>query len=304
MTDIEKSHVEADSSSFEPLPDDVVLQIFRKLDDLKTLCCCKPVSKRFYRIILQVDTISFITKPRIFFSSFLSVIRSLSIFGGLKSLCIQIPYSRADCPLYKWKIKFGGKLDSFIFLSPTSIYGKKELYVNANGQEQEEDEDMELKVLKHCAAVECLKKSMMRHFILLSCIKSIPSLEKVSIMDWDKRWKVSASRVKVTEMRNDSTSPSESLYMRLELGCRVSRCYVPLLELPISGYVMKGVTLFLMERDNLPEDEYDSFWKSVDADFEEKEEAAYCEAVMEIFKNHMGRIERLNHLTADVDFNM
>ncbi|GJT21133.1 F-box domain containing protein [Tanacetum coccineum] len=302
MTNIEKSHVEDDSSPFEPLPDDVVLQVFRKLDDLKTLCHCKPVSKRFYRIILQVDTISFIIKPRIFFSSFLSVIRSLSVFGGLKSICIQIPYPRVDSPLYKWKIKFGGKLDSFIFLSPNSIYSNKELYINANDQEQEEEEDMELREMKHCDAVECLKTSMMRHFILLSCIKSVPSLEKVSIMDCDNRWKVSASGVKVTEMRNDLTTPFESLYMRLELGCRMSRCYVPLLELPISGYVMKGATLFLMERDDLPEDEYDSFWKSVDADFEEKEEAAYCEAVMEIFKNHMGRIERLNCFTADVDF--
>ena len=121
MTDIEKSHVEAESSSFEPLPDDVVLQIFRKLDDLKTLCHCKPVSKRFYRIILQVDTISFITKHRNFFSSFLSVIRSLKFFGGLKSLCIQVPLSRVDCPLFKWKVKFRGKLDSFIFLSLNSI---------------------------------------------------------------------------------------------------------------------------------------------------------------------------------------
>ncbi|PWA35005.1 hypothetical protein CTI12_AA615170 [Artemisia annua] len=93
-------------------------------------------------------------------------------------------------------------------------------------------------------------------------------------MDCDKRWRVSASGVKVTEMRNDLTLPSESLHMRLELGYRANRCYVPLLELPVSGYVMKGVTLFLFERDSLREDEYDSFWKTVVADFEDKEEAA------------------------------
>ncbi|GJV78593.1 hypothetical protein Tco_1514463 [Tanacetum coccineum] len=138
--------------------------------------------------------------------------------------------------------------------------------------------------------------------IEMECIQNIPLLETVSVMDCDKRWRVSASGVKVTEMRNDQTSASEESYMRLEFGCRVSRCYVPLLELPVSGYVMKGVTLFLFERDDLPESEYDSFWKTVDADFEDKEEAAYCEAMMEIFKNHTGRIERLNHLTTGVDF--
>nr|GEW32783.1 hypothetical protein [Tanacetum cinerariifolium] len=203
----------------------------------------------------------------------------------------------------KWKIKFGNKLDSFICMLPNTVYHNKEAYVNANSNGlEEEEEDMKLRGRKHCDAVSCLMNAMTRLLMLLCSIKNIPLLETVSIMNCDKRWRISASGVKVTEMRNDLTSPSEASYMRLEFGCRVSRCYVPLLELPVSGHVMKGATLFLFERDDLPEDEYDNFWKTVDADFEDKEEAAYCEAMMEIFKNHMGRIERLNHLTTGVDF--
>ncbi|PWA86913.1 F-box domain, Leucine-rich repeat domain, L domain-like protein [Artemisia annua] len=302
MKNVEKAHVEDDSSSFDPLPDDILHQILNKLIDLKILCSCKPVSKRFFRIITKVDTISFITKCTSL-NPFLCAILSLRKFGGLKSLCIQIPPPREYPFLFKWKIKFGNKLDSFICLLPDTIYHNKEEYVSANGHEQEEEEeDMELRGRKHCVAVSCLMTAMMRLLMLLCSIKNIPLLETVSIMDCDKRWRVSASGVKVTEMRNDLTSPSESSYMRLEFGCRVSRCYVPLLELPVSGYVMKGVTLFLFERDDLTESESDSSWKTVDVDFEDKDEAAYCEAMMEIFKNHMGRIERLNHLNAGVDF--
>ncbi|GKD81332.1 F-box domain containing protein, partial [Tanacetum coccineum] len=82
---------EGDSSSFDPLPDEVVLQIFRKIIDFESLCPCRLVSKRFNRITLQVDTIRFITKPSISYKSFLSAIRSLKKFEGLKSLSIHIP---------------------------------------------------------------------------------------------------------------------------------------------------------------------------------------------------------------------
>lgn len=301
MKNIEKSHVEDDSSSFSPLPDDIIHQILNKLIDLKTLCSCKLVSKRFFRIITTVDTISFITKHTSF-NPFLSQIQSLKKFGGLKSLLIQIQPSLSYPFPLKWKIKFGNKLDSFICLLPNTTFHNKEAYVNANGNQQEVEENMQLRGRKHCEAVSCLMTAMTRLLMLMCTIKNIPLLETVSIMDCDKRWRVSASGVKVTEMRNDLTSPSEASFMRLEFGCRVSRCYVPLLELPVSGYVMEGVTLFLFERDDLPETEYDTYWESVDADFEDKEEAAYCEAIMEIFRNHKGHMERLNHLTTGVDF--
>nr|GEW15668.1 F-box domain, leucine-rich repeat domain, L domain-like protein [Tanacetum cinerariifolium] len=70
-------------------------------------------------------------------------------------------------------------------------------------------------------------------------------------------------------------------------------CYVPLLKLPVSGYVMKGVTLILVERNDLIDDDIDSFMKIDLNDFEDKEEAAYCEAVIEIVKKHRSRIVRL-----------
>ncbi|GJW55942.1 retrotransposon protein, putative, ty1-copia subclass [Tanacetum coccineum] len=72
-----------------------------------------------------------------------------------------------------------------------------------------------------------------------------------------------------------------------------SMCYVPLLELPVSRYVMKGVYPYLVEWSDLRDDTYDIFMKSDDDDDDEdKDEVAYGEATVEIFKNHRGRVER------------
>ncbi|GJR14429.1 retrotransposon protein, putative, ty1-copia subclass [Tanacetum coccineum] len=73
-----------------------------------------------------------------------------------------------------------------------------------------------------------------------------------------------------------------------------SMCYVPLLELPVSRYVMKGVYPYLVEWSDLRDDTYDIFMKSDDDDDDEdRDEVAYGEATVEIFKNHKGRVERL-----------
>ncbi|GJX50749.1 F-box domain containing protein [Tanacetum coccineum] len=210
---------EGDSSSFDTLPDEVVLQIFRKIIDFESLCPCRLVSKRFYRITLQVDTIRFITKPSISYKSFLSAIRSLKKFEGLKSL-------------------------------------------------------------KLCA-------SKYSH-----CIKNVPLLEKVTLTDSRKRCRISLNKEKIAEMRSGLSTPYELIRRN-----RVSKCYVPLLELPVSGYVLKGVTVFLMERDDLPIGN-DSFMKIDDDDSEDKLEAAFNEALMEIFKKHAARFEMQHGFTS------
>lgn len=49
---------------------------------------------------------------------------------------------------------------------------------------------------------------------------------------------------------------------------------------------MKGVTVLLLGRNDLLEDNIDSFMKFDVTDFEDKEEVAYSEAVIEIVKKH------------------
>ncbi|GJU90896.1 F-box domain containing protein [Tanacetum coccineum] len=301
-----------DCSLFSHLPDELVLLILRKLIDFKTLCFCKLVCKRFNQIVLHVDTI-FLTVPLIenpSFNSntlnessdpFLSGFKSLLRFQGLKSLHIEVPPSLSDAYnkyFFKWKFMLGEKIDSFVFLSPNSVCDTKE-------NVQDEEDDLVLAAQKRCIALHCLMNALFRRKILLATIDTFPLLEKVSITDSGKRGRVSHRGENIVELRNWLSSPPESLKKEIECHCQLSRCYVPFLELPVSGYVMKGVTLILLERYNLGNDKNDSFMKSDDHDdncmnnydddyvFEDNEEAAYREAVMEIFKKHRVRMERL-----------
>ena len=224
---------------------------------------------------------------------FWSAYCSLLKFPRVKYVHIQLPSSVDSLSLFKWKIKFGNRLDSFLFLSQNYIYHKKELYVNENGQ----DEVHEELIRKRKIAVQCLFDVMKR--LLLIDLITFPLLEKVSITDSDNRGKVSFSGGKIADVRNWRCAPSETLEQKpkcVDYPRRMSRCYVPLLELPVSGYVRNGVSLILMLRDDLPDD-IDNFMKSDDNDdVEDKEEAAYSEAMMQILKKHRGEIERLGEV--------
>ena len=295
MKNSKKYDVADDSSSFSCLPDEIVLQILSKLVDFKTLCLCELVSKRFRRIVHQVDTISFtsftnpLAEPPT--GSYRSAMMCLKNFRRVKSLRIQVPSSFDNNHLlFKWKIKFGIRVDSFIFLSPNSVFPNKELYVNANGQEEEE-EDMELYWKKLRIASQCMKDVVVKFMLLMKPITNLPLLQDVSITDPDQKVRVSLNGEKVAEMRN--LSEAGELKKLLDIPRRLSKCYVPLLKLPVSGYVMKGVTLRLLGRNDLLDDDIDSFMKIDVNDFEDKEEVAYSEAVIEIVKKHRSRIVRV-----------
>ncbi|PWA78799.1 F-box domain, Leucine-rich repeat domain, L domain-like protein [Artemisia annua] len=242
-----------------------------------------------FGIVHQVDTISltYFTDPLVDTSNLRphgSAIGSLMLFEKVKSLCIIFPSSVDNDSLYKWKVNFDIGLIAFIYLSPNSLYRNKELYVSDNGHEEEEDMDLSWK-----NARQCLKDAVKRFRMLVYHVISLPLLEKVAITDLGKREKVSLSGGKVAEVRNWLSSPSgetiEQKMKFLQTGCRASECYVSLLELPVSGYVMKGVYLFLAEWNDLANDNYDSFMKNNVA-FEDKEETAYFEARLEILKKH------------------
>ncbi|PWA62600.1 F-box domain, Leucine-rich repeat domain, L domain-like protein [Artemisia annua] len=305
-----KSHVPDDSSSFTRLPDEMVLQIICKIIDFKTLCLCELVSKRFRRIVHQVETICFtsFTYPIAFppikevipsdtlasLGSYWSAIMCLKKFGRMKSLRIQVPSSFDNNHLlFKWKIKFGNRVDSFIYVSPNSVYHDKQLYVKANGHQEDEAEDLET-YKTDGIAFQCLKDVFVRIWLLMNPIINLPLLEDVTITDSGQRGKISLSGKKVVKMRNliHSISEAELNKYYLDLPCRISLCYVPLLELPVSGYVMKGVTLYLFDKNDLLGENIDSCMNIDLNDSEDTEEAAYSEAVMEILKKHRTRFER------------
>ncbi|PWA76141.1 F-box domain, Leucine-rich repeat domain, L domain-like protein [Artemisia annua] len=267
MKKIDKPDESADSSSFSCLPDDILIQILSILIDLKTLCRCKLVSIRFNHTVQQVNaisvTITSVDRPSfdsnssgapserarpvnlLFkFESFVSVMKSLHTFSGLKSLCIEIPpfHKASDNRfLFKWKFEFRNRTASLLFLSPNSICDTKE-----------------------------------------NCF---PLLENVTITATGKRGRLSLCGEDFVPKTIGQTQKS------IPNNKRLHWCYIPLLKLPVSGYMMKGVFLAQVEVSALPFD--DSYVNMNFNDFEDKEEAAYSEAVMEIFKKNKGWIEGL-----------
>lgn len=297
----------ADSSPLSVLPDEIIFEIVNKIIELKTLCFCKLVSKRFYSIVLQVHAISLTALSDFdwktcncapFFkceSLCLAAVRSMQKFRCVKSLCIELPLStqqQQEGFLSKWKIKFGNNVEKFVFLSPNAIYdtNSKRLLVdnNVNGQEvEEEEEDEDLSRKKFDIALGCYLYAFKRFIMLFNHISYFPLLEKISIRDSSKKGRISVNgggKTKIGEMR-------ECRYSSCSI--RSSLCYIPLLELPISGYTMKGVTLVLVDESVIPDGD-ESFMASFeDHDFEDKEEVVYGEAMMEIFKKHRGSIRWL-----------
>ncbi|XP_071687072.1 uncharacterized protein [Rutidosis leptorrhynchoides] len=295
------------SSRFVLLPDEMVLQILNKLSDLKSLCICKLIPKRFDSIVFQVDTIFVIASSglswkisdgvtvRFNLDSFSSAIKFLSTFTKLKSLCIHMPSSNVyaggiditdDC-LFKWKIQLGNRVDSFLFLSPNLICD-----TNANVYEGLSNDDE--KHDKYRIAITCLADESMR-LMLFRLLFDFRLLEYVKTSSSDNRGMVFFfnSREKISQVMKWIRSPIDSVLERVNQNLsktfsRISSCFVSLLKLPVSGYVMKGVTMIIFEMDDISED---SSLKNFDG-FEQdnKEEAIYNEAVMEIYKKHKGLI--------------
>lgn len=323
MKKIKKSHATDDDDAFclfHGLPDDIVIEVLNKVFDLKTLCICKVVSKCFYRNVLQVEVISItsithrkkrfwslinsaVVKPvnllrhKVFVSNepsvdpvtvlfkFDSIIPSFNEFQMVKSLCVQLPLKMVvdDTYLFKWKFIFPDTIGSFIFLSPNSIQHTKGLS-HANEYDQQVAEK------KLSIAMDCLMDAAKMHTRLLTLIQNFPLLENVSITDLDKRGMLSVSGGRIANVRNWLINSSDDDALSCKYKSLI-HCYIPSLELPVSGYKMNGVTLIVLERDDLPDGSY-SFMKS---DFEQdKEEVAYIEAMTEILNKHRDKMQKMD----------
>ncbi|KAI3700390.1 hypothetical protein L2E82_45016 [Cichorium intybus] len=309
------------SSSFTRLPDEIILQVLNKLIDSKTLICCYLVSKRFSSIVVQVDAISF-TAPflhrripdentvsnytpsrhlppelssfhREFFGS---ANMFLSKFKGVRSLCVTLPSSSEigidNRCLFKWRVKFGNRIESFIFLSPKSVRDEDGFYLNQIGDEEENIELInDLFNQKIDISFQCLYDAMASHKILLYLLKDLPMLEEVSITGSGRRGKLFLSGEKLREVKEWVHSSSETMMDHVEIIDIVRNCYIPVLKLPVSGYVMKGIDVIVIKMKGF-QGGNDGLMNSNDG-FEDKEEAAYTEAVMEILNKHKGMMHTI-----------
>lgn len=279
-----------DHQLFNRLPDALLLLIFNKLIDAKTLIRCLSVSKHFASLIPQIDTFflplpcfarnpkpirqgfpikvlkvlvnKLITKPIQFLHHivsskvpnisnhflYYSPNEVLKNFNAIKTLRLELPrlgcetgFNGGDHSLLKWKAEFGEELRSCIILGATSFQRQLER------EEQEEEiqpllteEELQSRIVW---TISCLVSASMRHYLLKQIVGNLPMLQSVVITDASKQGKLCMVEQQLVELRNTMNSlertPIPNLCMKL--------WYVPVMELPASGCVVKGLTLVLIK---------------------------------------------------------
>lgn len=118
-----------------------------------------------------------------------SAVKSLNKFRGMKCLSINLPFPTQENDniyLFKWMVKLSNNcLDSFLFLSPSSLCCNTN--INGNGQDDDDEEVPELKEKKLHIVDICLRGAIVRFGLLLYFIATPLLLEKISISDTSKR---------------------------------------------------------------------------------------------------------------------
>ncbi|KAI8526089.1 hypothetical protein RHMOL_Rhmol13G0282000 [Rhododendron molle] len=289
-------------NQFERLPDDVVVNIFDKLSDIKCLCRCFMVSKRFASLVPLVQLVSIKTNifhclsiypsesenPQNFTLSpssrfNLSGLLFFAKLTQIRSLNIEIPSDFMDenDSFFKWGTNFP-KLDSITVLYASSISKMME-------SEQEDETDngitQEEIIRRVLFAVDRLKDALLWVGILSYVVQFNPMLESVTICDsMNKGVKLCLGGEKLVECWNGfSVIKYVSLLERgrswTQENMKVG--YVPVLELPLSGCVMKGLTI--MNFRMCADDGYQAGKAMVDAFAEEQ--SVFSEALVHILEN-------------------
>ncbi|OAY57997.1 F-box protein At4g18380 [Manihot esculenta] len=320
---------------FDGLPDPLLLLIFIKLKDAKSLIRCLSVSRRFASLVFQTDTVflsisphkpnsksshglrinilrniffKLIAKPLQFFHhriapnksparnsgnlSYYSPSEVLKRFKDVQSLHIEVPSHvrkmglEGNGSLLKWKAEFDAELKNCVVLGATSFQKSKH-----HSQNQREDivervlTDDELK-LRVVWTISCLLDASARHWLLKEILSKHHRLENVTISDVNKQGKIYVGKDQICEMRNAVKLPeigSSSERSRVpDLSMKL--WYVPVLELPETGFLMKGATLVVIRPVDGEIRNNHNHGDLVGFDGDESEKKTFDEAVREMMK--------------------
>ncbi|KAA8544551.1 hypothetical protein F0562_022590 [Nyssa sinensis] len=192
----------------------------------------------------------------------------LKNFNEIQSLQIELPArggeigSNGDDSLLKWKAEFGSALKSCLILGATSFPRGAQI-CNDNGkqrrvQEQQQPEsssftDDELK-LRVVWTISCLIAASARHYLLQQVVSDHAMLQNVVVTDATKQGKLCMTEEQIEELRSyaKSSVKLDSLERSQVPALKMKLWYVPVLELPESGCVMKGATLVVIRPVDAP----------------------------------------------------
>ncbi|KAF8041211.1 hypothetical protein BT93_B3212 [Corymbia citriodora subsp. variegata] len=198
----------------------------------------------------------------------------LKPFRGIESLSVELP-SCVDAvglngkrTVLRWTAQFGGEMKSCVVLGANSLQrrdgngaataaasgeeGALESRPRAVGEVELEpgpviaEEELKLRVVW---IISCLIAASARHYLLKQIVADHPRLKSVAIVDSDKQGKVRLREEEIAEMRRsfDAEAADSAAAERIRVpDLRMKLWYVPELELPESGYVMRGATMVLI----------------------------------------------------------
>ncbi|GAB2303675.1 hypothetical protein Dimus_037660 [Dionaea muscipula] len=301
---------------FDLLPDPILLSIFNRILDSKSLCRCLTVSKRFASLIPQIDSISVTiasphhrrtsNKPinpaklllRVFVSKALRFLHRITLkksstasdpntywrsdvnsafeihhwnniylknFSNVRSLRLELLcYGRGEfdgahhSPLINWTAKFGKELQRCVIVAANSIQnGETSTTSDGDGCSTgsgmdggDRDSLMSNEELK-CRImwiISCLLAASARHCLVKRMLVSCPRLSEVTISDAGKQGKLTMEEDDIGELRSwigcSGGSAHDVLWQRSSLPDLVIKMwYAEELELPGSGYVLRGATV-------------------------------------------------------------
>lgn len=169
----------------------------------------------------------------------------------------------------RWTARFGGEMKSCVVLGANSLRRRdgapaaaasevgcvRESRRSAVEEVEVEPEPViaeeELK-LRVVWIISCLIAASVRHYLLKQIVADHPMLKSVAIVDSDKQGKVGMREEEIAELRRsfeseaaDAKAAAEAERSRVP-DLRMKLWYAPELELPESGYVMKGATMVLI----------------------------------------------------------
>ncbi|KAI8526104.1 hypothetical protein RHMOL_Rhmol13G0283000 [Rhododendron molle] len=287
-------HGKEAKDQFQRLSDDVVVNIFDKVSDVKWLFRCLVVSKRFSYLIPLVQTLSirtnawdYLSIPRTNFPKLAallpfrwndSYVDSLAKLTQVRSLNLDLvsDFNTNNDSVFKWGAKLTSNLDSITFLYAASLTKM----MDSEEEETENEITQEELVPPLCLALECLGEAMLWVGILSRAVRQYPMLQSITITDsMNKGVRLYLGGEKLVEYRNAFRNARKCLK---EAVSWPRAGYAPVLRLPMSGYVMKRVTIVQFKLYSGDDSEADL--AMVDAFAEEQ--GVFSEAVVKILKNH------------------
>lgn len=167
----------------------------------------------------------------------------------------------------RWTARFGGEMKSCVVLGANSLRRRDGAAAAAASEEGcvresrrravEEvevepepliaEEELKLRVVW---IISCLIAASVRHCLLKQIVADHPMLKTVAIVDSDKQGKVGMREEEIAELRRSFESEAADAKAAERSSrvpdLRMKLWYAPELELPESGYVMRGATMVLI----------------------------------------------------------